>query len=306
MPTLRSAGIALSILLGSCTCIAQENAPPAPVAVPQITIPSYPDTTRGLEDLMHAVMKASNSGDQPTVAAYGRSLVLPKPDGWFNSVFGPDLGPAYAASSESARVTIVNTVGPMAAGMLKENRKIIEAVRFDDSCNHNATDTEYPVLLKRVRPEPLYDVRFRSDSTDTVSIVSYFAYLDGGFRYTGNFKADQPIHVKANPAPQSSQPGDKEPVRIRVGGNVAAAQLIHKVTPVYSDQAKRARVEGTVSIHAIISKDGGVRDAQIIQGRCLLAEPALDAVKKWRYKPMLLEGQPVEVDTMIQVVFQLH
>jgi hypothetical protein len=74
VPTLRSAGIALSILLGSCTCTAQENAPPAPVAVPQITIPSYPDTTRGLEDLMHAVMTASNSGDQPTVAAYGRSL----------------------------------------------------------------------------------------------------------------------------------------------------------------------------------------------------------------------------------------
>ena len=49
-----------------------------------------------------------------------------------------------------------------------------------------------------------------------------------------------------------------------------------------------------------------MRDAQIIQGRCLLAEPALDAVKKWRYKPMLLEGKPVEVDTMIQVVFQLH
>jgi len=49
VPTLRWAGMALSMLLGSCTCIAQENAPSAPVAVPQITIPSYPDTTRGLE-----------------------------------------------------------------------------------------------------------------------------------------------------------------------------------------------------------------------------------------------------------------
>jgi TonB family protein len=306
VPTLRSAGIVPFILLAFCTCVAQQNAPSVPVAAPQITIPSYPDTTGGLEDLMHAVMKASNSGDQPTLSAYGRSLVLSKPDDWFNSVFGPDLGPAYTASSESARVTIVNTVGPMVAGMLKENRKIIEAVRFDDSCNHNATDKEYPVLLKRVRPEPLYDVRFRADSTNAVSIVSFFAYVDGGFRYIGNLRADQPIHVRANPALQSSQPGDNEPLRIRVGGNVAAAQLIHKVTPVYSDEAKRARVEGTVSIHAIISKDGSVRDAQIIQGRCVLAEPALDAVKKWRYKPTLLEGKPVEVDTMIQVMFQLH
>jgi hypothetical protein len=49
VPTLRWTGMALSMLLGSCTCIAQENAPSAPVAVPQITIPSYPDTTRGLE-----------------------------------------------------------------------------------------------------------------------------------------------------------------------------------------------------------------------------------------------------------------
>jgi TonB family protein len=194
----------------------------------------------------------------------------------------------------------------MVAGMLKENRRIIEAIRFDDSCNHNATEKEYPLLLRRVRPEPLYDVRFRTNSTDTVSIVSYFAYLDGGFRYIGRLRADQPIHVKANPVPQSSQPGNDELPRIRVGGNVATANLIHQVTPVYPDKAKRARVEGTVSIHAVITKDGGVRDAQIIQGRCLLAEPALDAVKKWRYKPTLLEGKPVEVDTTIQVVFQLH
>lgn len=130
--------------------------------------------------------------------------------------------------------------------------------------------------MKRARPEPLYDVRFRTDSTDTVSIAPYF-------------KADQPFHLKTTPLPHSSQSGDKEPARITLGGNVAAAQLIHKVVPVYPDEAKRARLEGTVSIHAVIGKDGGGRDAQIIQGCCLLAEPALDAVKIWRYKPTLLE-----------------
>lgn len=64
---------------GPCTCIAQQTAPSSPVAVPQINIPSYPDTTRGLEDLMHAMRTAANSGDQQTLVAYAGLLVLPAP-----------------------------------------------------------------------------------------------------------------------------------------------------------------------------------------------------------------------------------
>jgi TonB family protein len=95
------------------------------------------------------------------------------------------------------------------------------------------------------------------------------------------------------------------PSRIRVGGNVAAVNLISKVQPVYPQLAKQARVQGSVHFTAIIGKDGHVQDLQLIGGHPLLVQAAQDAVKQWVYKPTLLNGDPVEVTTQIDVNFTL-
>src|SRR6202451_4378724 len=95
------------------------------------------------------------------------------------------------------------------------------------------------------------------------------------------------------------------PSRIRVGGNVAQANLIHQVTPTYPAIAKTAHISGTILLHAIIGKDGTVQNLQYISGPPLLMQSAMDAVKQWRYKPTLLNGDPVDVDTTISVVFTL-
>lgn len=93
--------------------------------------------------------------------------------------------------------------------------------------------------------------------------------------------------------------------RIRVGGNVQAASLTHKVDPVYPQIAKTAHVSGTVVLHAIIAKDGTIQQLEYVSGPPLLMRAAMDAVREWRYKPTLLNGEAVEVDTTIQVVFTL-
>jgi protein TonB len=93
--------------------------------------------------------------------------------------------------------------------------------------------------------------------------------------------------------------------RIRVGGNVAAAKLTHQVQPIYPQIAKTAHVQGTVLLHAIIAKDGTIQELQYVSGPPLLMKAAMDAVHEWRYSPTLLNGEPVEVDTTIQVVFTL-
>lgn len=95
------------------------------------------------------------------------------------------------------------------------------------------------------------------------------------------------------------------PQRIRVGGNVEAASLINKIAPEYPPIAKTAHVSGTVILHAIIGKDGAIRELQYVSGPPLLMKSALDAVKQWRYKPTMLNGEAVEVDTTIDVVFSL-
>jgi len=100
-------------------------------------------------------------------------------------------------------------------------------------------------------------------------------------------------------------PPPPPPARIRVGGNVENASIINKTTPSYPAIAKTAHVSGTVILHAIIGKDGSIKELQYISGPPLLLKSAMDAVKEWRYKPTQLNGEPVEVDTTIDVVFTL-
>ena len=95
------------------------------------------------------------------------------------------------------------------------------------------------------------------------------------------------------------------PQRIRVGGNVQAANLVSQQRPVYPPLAKQARISGTVELSAIIGKDGRVQDLHVIKGHPLLVQSALDAVKNWVYRPTLLNGEPVEVSTTIDVNFTL-
>ncbi len=100
-------------------------------------------------------------------------------------------------------------------------------------------------------------------------------------------------------------PPKPTPQRIRVGGNVQQANLIHEVQPIYPEIAKTAHIQGTVLLHAIIAKDGTIQQLQYISGPPLLMRSAMDAVRQWRYRPTMLNGEPVEVETTIQVVFTL-
>jgi TonB family protein len=93
--------------------------------------------------------------------------------------------------------------------------------------------------------------------------------------------------------------------RVRMGGNVAAANLVKKVRPTYPIAARQGGIQGVVRLHAIIGKDGSVMQLEVISGHPLLVDAALDAVRQWVYQPTLLEGKPVEVDTTIDVMFQL-
>ena len=113
--------------------------------------------------------------------------------------------------------------------------------------------------------------------------------------------------LKAAPPPPPPPKPVEQPkqTRIRVGGNVIAANLIRKVQPVYPQLAKQARVQGAVHFTAIIGKDGTIQNLQLIGGHPLLVQAAQDAVKQWLYKPTLLNGEPVEVVTQIDVNFTL-
>lgn len=109
----------------------------------------------------------------------------------------------------------------------------------------------------------------------------------------------------APPPPPPPVEQKKAPTRIRVGGQVQQANLIRQPKPIYPPLAKQARIQGVVRFNAIIGKDGTIQNLQLISGHPLLVPAAEEAVKQWLYKPTLLNGEPVEVATVIDVNFTL-
>jgi periplasmic protein TonB len=115
-----------------------------------------------------------------------------------------------------------------------------------------------------------------------------------GSDYVGRELIGNNEHLRPNGPGQS---------RVRLS-NPSEAQLVVKVEPAYPHIAKISGIAGTVQLHAIIAKDGSIQSLSVISGHPILATAALAAVEKWRYRPYLLSGEPVEVETFITVNFR--
>lgn len=105
------------------------------------------------------------------------------------------------------------------------------------------------------------------------------------------------------PEPPELTPAPPRIVRLL---HLDPAMLIHRVEPVYPPLAKLIHKEGKVELHAIISTDGSIQSLEMVGGDRLFYQSAREAVLEWRYKPTVLNGQPVEVDTYITVLYILH
>lgn len=116
-----------------------------------------------------------------------------------------------------------------------------------------------------------------------------------------------PTLSMSSSAPQSNATvGTSRPAqRIRVSQGVSEGLIVSKVQPIYPPSAQSARIQGIVLIKAVINQTGDVVSAELISGHPLLAPAALDAVKQWKYRPYLLNGNAVNVETQVQVVFTL-
>jgi len=106
--------------------------------------------------------------------------------------------------------------------------------------------------------------------------------------------------------PEPPRPEEPHSKPMRRSGEIMAAMLIHRVDPPYPAIARAAHISGTVHLHAIIGKDGTVRELEVVDGNVLLAQAAKAAVQSWRYRPTLLSGEAVEVETYITVNFVLN
>lgn len=103
--------------------------------------------------------------------------------------------------------------------------------------------------------------------------------------------------------PAETQP--QTPQRLHVT-HLEQAMLIQHIEPTYPPLAKQIHREGRVELHAIIATDGSIQSLQVVSGDPLFLQSALDAVRQWRYHPTILNGQPVEIDTRITIIYSLQ
>lgn len=141
------------------------------------------------------------------------------------------------------------------------------------------------------------DARANNDSIDPGTI-------DIGPQTPGDRNGLIAIDDRRGPA-QPEDPSRNQKRRIVVGGTVQQAMLLHRVEPLYPPLARQLRRSGQVHLRAIISTEGAIESLQVMDGDPLLVQSALDAVGQWHYQPTRLNGQPVEVETIITVVYHL-
>jgi TonB family protein len=112
------------------------------------------------------------------------------------------------------------------------------------------------------------------------------------------------MHASAAPVSSDSNPS-KAPSRITIPAGEIQGNLLTKAVPTYPPAAKKARIQGDVALNVVIGADGNIESVRVLSGPKELQQSALDAVRQWTYKPYILNGQPVEVETVVHVIYSL-
>ncbi len=132
---------------------------------------------------------------------------------------------------------------------------------------------------------------------------------DGRDTVVGSILSAASRQVRPGPPPEvkpnAATPKKQDIPRIRLGGHVLEARLIHRVMPAYPAPARMVRAAGKVELRAVIGRDGRIQEITVLSGHPFLIQAAIDAVRQWVYQPTMLNGEPVEVDTVITVNFTL-
>ena len=302
--------LTLAVAANAAASRNQQTSPAPAATMRAATIPSYPDSTSGLEHLVKDILKAQKAGDGVHAQELIDSLILPDYQGWYVDAFDHEMAESGIASYKASVSSLPAQLARYFLS-LQQNQVTISAVRFDETCDDNASDHTFGILQSRLRSVPLYELRFIKDGK--FSRLFSFVYVDGGFRFALLPEPEKVAPHRDNSAVSKHecievtvQSGSGPVQVVRQGGAVTASRLIKRVQPEYPEIARREGIQGTIRMRAIIGADGAISGVRVISGACSLSKSAYDAVKKWKYSPTLLLGKPIEVDTTIDVIYSLR
>jgi TonB family protein len=242
----------------------------------------------------------------------GRCLVEGDPDATSTArrsrrkAFGVSLAIETSLLMLLVAVPLFTTAAhPQLQQILPPQLTFFGAWREHNPAQHTASPTtarrpEIPNPFPPSAP-PVTTVDFRRDEEPDVPILDLPGeYVPGAVQMAQTGGTLPPVEL-----PHIAQPIRQEKRIVKLSEGVLQAQLVSRIEPRYPPLPLQMRQSGTVVLHAIISRDGHINALEVVSGSPFFVQAALDAVRQWRYRPTLLNGEPVEVETTITVIFQL-
>jgi len=291
MRILALAGLVGSLVLHLCSAQAAIDGHARPQAGGHTPsqAPTVEESPAALKAFIVDVLNSMQSHDDANTSAYISGLVIPDHAEWFLQCFGPTEGPRLEAKYSDLlpqdRYDIRRSLNHLVGGQNKDIELTVSLLSPDPSARlHQA------IAAAALRPIQIYEVHGSRPDEKSPTLIGEFIYVSGAFRYI-SFRVFQAL---------SNAP----PMRIRLA-NITDRQVTQKVPPVYSEEAKAARIEGPVTLHVLIGTDGSVKEVTPTNGDPLLVPAAIAAVRQWKYRPFVLDGEPAEMDTTITLDFHL-
>ncbi len=241
-------------------------------------LPTYSNTSDGLRQLLEDMRTAAKNRDNAKLSALIRETEIPNYETWFTATFGQEKGESWA--------------GPYGKNLERNEKQlqdfIIEVALEDGEISAQKLDAAMMYDTLTV-PLDLYLADWKKSTgpnNQKPDHIGYFMFVDGKFRWDST--------VEFFRVQKSNR------------GGLVPAKLIKRVAPEYPPEAREKRIQGTVKLNVIIRKDGSVTVQNVVEGDQILVPAAVEAVRQWRYHPFILTGQPIEVQTTIDVVFVLN
>jgi TonB family protein len=275
------ASLVVSSLFLFPTPHAQELATES-ISAPSRAVGVYPNNSGGLRQLLQDMLVAVKNDDRAKVQSLIADLEIPNYEHWFTTTFGQEKGESWAEPYGKS---------------LQQNKNdfqdlLIQLAHQDGEVSVQKLDTtkRYSTLSSSL-DEYLADWK-KSDGSGSqrVEHIGYFYFIEGKFRWNSNVR-----FVRIQKANSGSL----------VPGKPVPGEPTKRVRPDYPEEARRKRIQGTVVLNATIRKDGSVTVQSVASGDPVLSPAAINAARQWHYEPILVNGQPVETPTQIQVLFML-
>jgi TonB family protein len=255
---------------------------PCPVVTDQVPAPTsnpapYPNSSEGLRQLLDNMLLAAKKDDSARLQSMIRETEIPDYQSWFTTNFGQEKGESWA-----------QPYGRWLEKNQKEFQELLaQLAQMDGEFAIEKMDTakRYDLLNGPLDGYLVSWKRPTAPKGEELVTIGDFFFVERKFRWDSNTQY--------------------LPFQERKTASIVVAKLIRRVAPEYPEEARQKAIQGTVVLNVVLLKDGSVTVQNVAVGDPILSPAAIEAVRQWRYEPTMLNGQPIEVETKISVLFTL-